>query len=225
MKRFTAILVSAVALCSFALPTDASEISGGPVAVITCPEKGKLGKTVDLSTGTVPWIAEGPGLPIAGKALATPMTENDIPRAWKARMTGARWVQALPQNDLAPHAPGTYLFTVDFVVKKGKRMPQLSLTGQVTADEGFDLNLIEPSPANQHISSGIAYGDDTPGEVEQGDLQPLELTKSGDQSGKALGHRAGTYRLQIAVENGAAPNAALGLLAQVRLGVTCGGGK
>lgn len=203
----------------------ANEVAGGPVAIISCPANGKMTQTIDLSTGAVPWIAEGQDLPISGKALATPIDAMQIPAGWAARLDGAQWVQALPENTLTPHAPGSYIFSIQFTVKTQRRMPKLSLAGSVIADENFDLTLIEPSATNQSISSGIAYGDDTPGEIDQADVQPLKLTKSGDQSGKPLGHRAGIYRLQIAVENGAAPNAALGLLAHVRLIVGCANGK
>ena len=212
-----------VALCAFASPAIASEISGGLVAIIACPAKGKLVKTIDLSTGAVPWIVEGPDLPIQGKAMATPVDENSIPQGWKARSIGANWVQALPENDLAPHAPGTYIFSIEFVVKKSKRMPRLSLRGQVTADQNFDLNLIEPTAPNQHVASGLSAGDDTPGEVEQGDMQDVNITKSGGLNTKPLGHYPGLYVLQISVENGAGIAPEVGLLAGLKLGVNCGG--
>jgi hypothetical protein len=176
-----------------------------------------------LSTGVVPWIAEGSDLPIQGKAMATPIDEAALPQSWNARIAGARWVQAQPQNDLAAHAPELYKFAIEFVVKKAKRMPRLSLIGQVTADEAFDLSLIEPSAANQHISSGIAYGDDTPGAVEQADMQMVDMNQSADPGGKALGQRAGTYRLVIGVENAAGSHATLGLLAKLKLVANCGG--
>ena len=200
----------------------ASEISGGPVAIIACPTKAKLTQTIDLSTGVVPWIAEGPGLPIQGKAMATPLEAMHIPVGWSARLSGAQWVQALPASEPAPHAQGPFLFSLSFDVKKGKRMPKLSLTGEVTADEVFDLNLIEPSAANAHISSGVAYGDDTPGEVAQEDVQPVSITESGGLGGKPLGQRAGRYQLNILVENGTTANSALGLLAKLSLNVKCG---
>ena len=101
-------------------------------------------------------------------------------------------------------------------------MPKLSLTGEVTADEAFDLNLIEPSAANAHISSGLTYGDDTPGEVAQEDVQLVSITESGSLGGKPLGQRAGRYQLHILVENGATAEYALGLLAKLSLNVKCG---
>jgi hypothetical protein len=214
---------TALSLFCAASVADANEIAGGPVAVIVCPAKGKTRTVIDVSTGVVPWISEGPGLPIQGKAMATPIDEAAIPQSWNVRIPGARWVQAQPQSNLAAHAPEPYIFAIEFVVKKAKRMPQLSLTGQVTADEALDLNLIEPSAANQHISSGLSYGDDTPGVVEQAAVQLVDLHQSGEQNGKALGQRSGTYRLQIGVENGSGPQATLGLLAKLKLVANCGG--
>lgn len=223
MKTSPIILSLAVVAGMIAAPVHANEIAGGPVAVIACPAKAKTRTVIDVSTGVVPWIAEGSDLPIQGKAMATPIDDAALPQSWNARIPGARWVQAQPQSNLAAHAPEPYIFAIEFVVKKAKRMPRLSLTGQVTADEALDLNLIEPSAANQHISSGLSYGDDTPGAVEQADVQLVELHQSGEQNGKALGQRAGTYRLQIGVENGAGPQATLGLLAKLKLVANCGG--
>ncbi len=223
MKTSLMILSLAVLAGMTTTPVLANEIAGGPVAVIACPAKGKSRTVFDVSTGVVPWIAEGSDLPIQGKAMATPIDDAALPQSWNARITGARWVQAQPQNDLAVHAPENYVFAIEFVVKKAKRMPRLSLIGQVTADEAFDLSLIEPSAANQHISSGIAYGDETPGIVEQGDAQMVDLKQSGDPGGKALGQRAGTYRLVIGVENAAGSHTTLGLLAKLKLVANCGG--
>ena len=223
MKTSLIILSLAVVAGMTTAPVVANEIAGGPVAVIMCPAKGKSRNIIDISTGVVPWIAEGSDLPIQGKAMATPIDEAAIPQSWNAIIAGARWVQAKPQNDLAAHAPEPYIFAIEFVVKKAKRMPRLSLIGQVTADEAFDLSLIEPSAINQHISSGIAYGDDTPGVVEQADMQMVDLKQSADPGGKALGQRAGTYRLVIGVENGSGLQATLGLLAKLKLVANCGG--
>lgn len=212
----------ALAFGTTATAIGASEISGGPVAIIACPAKAKLTQTIDLSTGVVAWIAEGPGLPIQGKAMATPLDAMHIPAGWSARLSGAQWVQALPASEPAQHRQSPFLFSLSFDVKKGKRMPKLSLTGDVTADEAFDLNLIEPSAANAHISSGLAYGDDTPGEVAQIDVQPVSITESGGLGGKPLGQRTGRYHLHILVENGVTAERTLGLLAKLSLNVKCG---
>ncbi len=218
-----AIIGFAVLTCTASGAAQAADYNTGPAAIISCPAKGKLARVIDLSTGgEAPWVVTGPGIP-NGKARATPLDEAQISKDWAARLDGARWVQALPVNERAAHAPGTYLFSLSFDVKKGKRLPMLSLTGEVTADEAFDLNLIEPSGPNQHIASGLSYGDETPGQVAQEDVQPIDISKSGGLNGKPLGHRAGSYRLQISIENGAGAASDVGLLARVKLGVKCGG--
>lgn len=218
MRPSLSIIVLAFATSTVA---QASETNSGPAAIISCPAKGKSMRVIDLSTGgPSPWVAEGPSIP-NGKARATPLDAAQIPTSWAVRLTGANWVQALPENERAPHAPGTYLFSLSFDVKKGKRLPTLSLIGEVAADEAFDLNLIEPGGPNQHIASSQSFGDETPGVVAQADLQRINISKSG-LGGKPLGQRSGSYFLQISVANGTVPDAALGLLAKVQLGVKCG---
>ncbi len=201
----------------------ASDFNTGPAAIITCPAKGPSLQEIDLSTGgAAPWVVEGPGIP-NGKARATPIDDASVPPNWKARISGARWMQAMPANKVQPHALGDFVFTISFQVKKSKRMPRLSLTGQAIADEMFELNLIEPAAPNQHISSGISMGDDSPGLAEQGDVQDLALTKSGGQNIKPLGLRAGIYSVQIVAQNNEGKASEVGVIAGLKLGVKCGG--
>lgn len=225
MMRLIPLLV-AVTFLGSTQSAAAAEYNTGPLAMIQCPAKGKATTaSFDLSTGIAPWVVEGPGLPNGGKARATPVDEASLPAGWAARLPGAGWVQAMPVTQAAAHDSGEFVYTLSFVVKKAKRMPRLSLTGDVAADEAFDLTLIEPAAANEHISSGIAYGDDSPGAVAQDDVQPLALNKSGGLNGKPLGHRAGTYRLEIRVANTAVMSGQSGLLAKLQLVARCGGVK
>ena len=101
-------------------------------------------------------------------------------------------------------------------------MPRLSLTGQVIADEMFELNLLEPVGPNQHISTGISMGDDSPGSVEQGDVQDVDLSKSGDPKSKYLGQRAGLYVVQVGAQNNEGKANEVGVLAALKLSATCG---
>ncbi len=200
----------------------AGETAMGPVAIFSCPTKGVAMQSVDLSTGIAPWVVEGVGVP-GGKARATPISMTTLPLGWKARLPGAIWVQAMPAAESQAHASGEYVFSLSFLVKKGALMPRLSLTGQIIGDEYTDLTLVEPSPQGQGIASGNGAGDETPGDVEQGDLIDIALTKSADASGKLLGHRSGMYRLQISVANGVGTGPAVGLLAKLQLKATCPG--
>jgi hypothetical protein len=219
-------LIAAALLAVTALPTGAhaGETKGGPFAVLTCPAKGASHRTFDLSTGTAPWVVRGPGIP-NGEALATRISDATIPPDWSARLPGAHWVQGAPQADAAAHAPGEYSFELTFSVPRGKRLPRLEFQGQAVADEGLDLTLIEPSPPGSFIGSGTGGADDSPGVVQQDEAMAVDLTTSADASVKPLGQRAGLYRLQITLLNGASNQARLGLLAQLRLTATCGAKK
>jgi hypothetical protein len=217
------ILIGGLAMCAAYSQAHASETSGGPAEIISCPAKGQSTRSFDFSTGsTAPWVVTGPDIP-NGQARATPIDEANIPQNWKARIAGARWVQALPSNTVQPHALDSFVFTLNFLVKKGKRMPRLALTGQVIADEMFELNLLEPVGPNQHISTGISMGDDSPGTVEQGDMQDVDLHNSGDPKSKYLGNRAGTYVVQIVAQNNEGKASEVGVLARLKLEVKCGG--
>lgn len=217
------ILFSGLVLCAVCNPAQASETNSGPAEIISCPAKGQSVRSFDFSTGGIaPWVVTGPGIP-HGAARATPIDEASIPPGWKARIAGARWVQALPANTLQPHALGDFVFTLTFEVEKAKRMPRLSLTGQLIADEMFELNLIEPAAPNQHITTGLSMGDDSPGVVEQGDVQDVDLRKSGEPKNKYLGQRAGTYVLQIVAQNNEGQASEVGVIAALRLDVKCGG--
>ena len=201
-------------------PLLASEANTGPAAVIQCPTKKNVTRTFDLSTGTAPWIVSGPGIP-GGKARATPIDPATLPQGWTARLQGAQWVQGQPVTPAAAHAPGDYLFALSFEVKKAKRMPRLTLAGQLVADDAVDFTLIEPSPSGQFIGAGVGGGDDRPEQVGQDDVLDLDVAQSADASGKRLGHRAGTYRLELRVPNGTAPGEMLGVLAKLKLTVKC----
>jgi hypothetical protein len=220
-KRSTLSLMATVLLGALPIPVTAADFNTGPVAIIRCPAKGKLTRSYDLSTGSAPWVVTGPGLPNSGITRASPVAEASLPSGWSARLPGAAWVQPLPAMQATAHAPGDFMFTLSFQVKKAKRMPQLTLTGSLVTDEGFDLNLIEPSPVNQHIGSGIGGADERPDLASQDDVQNTSLSQSADGSGKMLGHRAGTYRLEIRTANGAAPAEMLGLLARLKLTASC----
>jgi hypothetical protein len=153
-----------------AAPAAAGETNGGAFLTLTCPAKGAVTRSFDLSTGVAPWIARGPGVP-NGAALATAIDPASIPKDWAARLPGARWVQALPVNQTARHAPGDFTFTLDIDLPKGPRHPHLRLEGQIAGDEGFDFNLIEPTPPNSWIGGGPAMMDDSPGVVAQDEVQ------------------------------------------------------
>ena len=207
---------------SLAGSAQASDTSGGPAEIISCPAKGQSTGGFDLSTGGIaPWVVNGPDVP-NNEARATPIDEADLPVGWKASIPGARWVQGMPSSKVEPRSLGQFVFSITFQVKKGKRMPRLSLTGQVIADEMFELNLIEPVGPNQHISTGLSMGDDSPGMVEQGDVQDVNLSKSGDPKSKYLGQRAGLYVIQIVAQNNEAKASEVGVIAELKLSVTCG---
>lgn len=200
----------------------ASDTSGGPAEIITCSAKGKSVRSFDLSTGGLaPWIVNGPDIP-NNEARTTPIEEADLPTGWKASIPGALWVQGMPSSKIEPHSLGQFAFSVTFQVKEGKRMPRLSLTGQVIADEMFELNLLEPVGPNQHISTGISMGDDSPGMVEQGDVQDVDLSISGDPKTRYLGQRAGLYVVQIVAQNNEGKASEVGVLAALKLNVKCG---
>ena len=204
-----------------AVPADGSETSGGPFLTLTCPAKGTLTRSFDLSTGVAPWVARGPAVP-NNAALATAIDPASIPPGWSARVPGARWVQAMPVQQAAPHALGDFSFTLEFDLPKGPRRPRLRLEGQIAGDEGFDLNLTEPTPPNSWIGGGPAMMDDSPGLVTQDEVQPVLLDKSSDNSGRPLGMRSGRYVLQITAPNAEAAAAQVGLLARLKLTMTCG---
>lgn len=204
-----------------AAPAHAGESQGGEYLTLTCPAKGNVTRSFDLSTGVAPWIAIGPGLPEGGP-LATAMDEANLPHGWSARLPGAQWVQGLPMATSVAHAPGDYHLVLEIEVPKAKRRSRLSLSGEAIGDEGFDLNLIEPAPANTGYVQGIGYGDDSPGVAPQDEVQPILLELSADPSHRPLGVHAGRYRIEIAVPNGAGGQAALGLLARLNLTMTCG---
>ena len=199
----------------------ASDTSGGPAEIISCPAKGQSTRSFDLSTGGLaPWVVNGPDIP-NNEARATPIDDADLPTGWKASIPGARWVQGLLSSKIEPHSLGQFVFSVTFQVKKGKRMPRLSLTGLVIADEMFELNLLEPVGPNQHISTDISMGDDSPGMVEQGDVQDVDLSKSGDPKTRYLGQRAGLYVVQIVAQNNEGKASEVGVLAALKLNVKC----
>lgn len=223
--RLIPIAAALLALPALSTSVKAGETKGGPFAVLTCPAKGASQRTFDLSTGTAPWVVRGPGIP-NGAALATQVSAATIPDGWSARLPGAQWVQGVPQADAAPHAPGDYTFELTFSVPRRKRLPRLVLQGEVVADEGLDLTLIEPSPPGSFIGGGVGSMDDSPGVAGQGEVITVEIIDSSDAGGqvraKPLGQRPGLYRLEIKMPNGTGNQAMLGLLAQVRLTATCG---
>lgn len=203
----------------------AAEFNTGPAAVIHCPAKGKMARSFDLSTGAAPWVVTGPGIP-NGRARVTPIEPGTIPQNWTARLPDAQWVQAQPVTVPAAHVPGEYQFTLSFKVKKAKRMPQLSINGEIVADEQFQFNLDEPSPPGKDFGA-IAPGADD-GVIEmttQDDVQFVAFQYSADGSGKPLGHRSGIYTIRIDVQNSEGPHAALGMLARIKLVAVCGGRK
>jgi hypothetical protein len=204
-----------------AAPAHAGEGQAGEFLTLTCPAKGNLTRSFDLSTGVAPWIAIGPGLP-EGRPLATAIDETSLPRGWSARLPGAQWVQGLPVSRSVAHAPGDYQLVLEIEVPKAKRRPRLRLSGEAIGDEGFDLTLIEPAPANTGYVQGSGFGDDSPGVAPQDEVQPILLELSADQSRRPLGVHAGRYRIEIAVPNSTAEHAALGLLARLQLTMTCG---
>lgn len=189
----------------------------GSFLTLSCPAKGSSVRSFDLSTGVAPWIASGPGVP-DGAALATVIDPASLPRGWSARLPGARWVQAMPVVRSAAHAQGNYIFTLEFEVPKGKPQPRLRLSGETVGDEGFDLSLIEPIPA----ISGTGYGDSSLDEAGQDEVQPVLLELSADQSKRPLGLHAGRYRIEVAVPNSQPIASPVGLLAQLKLTVSCG---
>ena len=217
------VLIAAALLALPALTTGAhaGETKGGPFAVLACPAKGARVQVHDLSTGVAPWVVRGPGIP-NGEALATRLADASVPADWSARLPGAQWVQGLPQAEAAPHAPGDYQFELTFKVPRGKRLPKLKLDGEVVADEGLDLTLIEPSPPGSFIGGGVGGSDDSPGIASQDQVLTVEIIDSADASGKRLGQRAGLYRLEIRMPNGTGNQAMLGLLANLRLTASCG---
>jgi hypothetical protein len=198
--RILSALLALPSLPALYATAQAGETKGGPFAVLKCPASGASQQVYDLSTGMAPWVVRGPGIP-NGEALATRISDATIPASWAARLPGARWVQAMPQTDAAPHAPGDYTFELTFTVPRGKRLPRLALQGQVAADEGLDLTLIEPSPPGSFIGGGTGG------------------------SRKRLGQRAVLYRLESRTPNGSGNQATLGLLAQLHLTTSCGARK
>jgi hypothetical protein len=208
-----------IAAILIALPITAfgGETQGGPFLTLSCPAKGSSVRSFDLSTGVAPWIASGPGVP-GGAALATAIDPASLPRGWSARLPGARWIQAMPVSRMTAHAAGSYIFTLEFDVPKGKPRPRLRFSGESIGDEGFDLNLVEPIPG----ISGTGYGDSSLDEAGQDEVQQVLLERSADQSGRPLGTHAGRYRIEVAVPNSQPTASPVGLLTKLSLTVTCG---
>ncbi len=218
MSQFQRIALALV-LSATANAAGASQTNTAPVEIFACPAKGSFSRSINVSSGTALWSVEGPSM-TAGTARAAVIDPASIPAGWIARLPGAAWVQALPQKIAAPHPPGDYVFVARFRVMPGKRMPKLLLSGQVAGDEGFDLNLVEPSPPGQWIGGGSGGTDDSPGVVAQTELQTFALGTSADGSGKSLGSRPGLYQLRLTLRNTAAAPT-LGLLAQLKLTMNC----
>ena len=143
--QYSFLVLAAALGLSLSSGAQASDTSGGPAEIISCPAKGKSTRSFDFSTGGLaPWVVNGPDIP-NNEARATPIDAAELPTGWNASIAGARWVQGMPSSKIQPHSLGNFVFSVTFQVKKGKRMPRLSLTGQVIADEMFELNLLEQS--------------------------------------------------------------------------------
>jgi hypothetical protein len=95
-------------------------------------------QTVDISTGAAPWRVSPPS---GAPAAAVPVPTSSIPSTWTTALAPAVWVQ-----HPAGEADGTFDYELRFQVQKCAIKPDVTISGQFSADNSATLTVGGPTP-------------------------------------------------------------------------------